>query len=130
VSLGRYAALVVGIAVSVLGLAGLVTLGSLEASGRWAVFYGATLAVLNTVTAHSLVLWAERRPTRAFLTAILGGMLGRMLIMLLAVVAGVLLLDLPTIPLALSLLFFFVLFLVMEITILHRRPTPAREAGR
>jgi putative effector of murein hydrolase LrgA (UPF0299 family) len=53
-------------------------------------------------------------------------MVGRMALMLGAVVAGVLLLGLPKLPLAASLLSYFVLFLVMELAILHRRTTPAR----
>jgi len=44
-------------------------------------------------------------------------------------VAGVLLLGLPKLPLAVSLLSYFVLFLVMELSILHRR-TSAAPAGR
>ena len=38
--------------------------------------------------------------------------------------------DLPRVPLAISLLSYFVLFLVMEISILHRRTSPLPEAGR
>ena len=50
-------------------------------------------------------------------------------IMLLAVVAAVLALDLPKAPLAISLLSYFVLFLVMELALLHKRTStgaPAR----
>ena len=84
--------------------------------------------------AHALVQWSSRRSTNAFLGAVLGGMVGRMALMLAAVVAGVLLLDLPKVPLAVSLLSYFVLFLAMELTILHRRtsgaPPGTREAQR
>ena len=53
-----------------------------------------------------------------------------MALVLAAVVAGVLLLGLPKLPLAFSLLSYFVLFLVMELTILHRRTTtPAVPSG-
>jgi hypothetical protein len=48
-------------------------------------------------------------------------MVGRMALMLAAVVMGVLVFDLPKVPFAISLLAFFVLFLVLELTILHRR---------
>jgi hypothetical protein len=58
---------------------------------------------------------------------------GRMGLMLAAVVAGVLLLGLPKLPLAASLLSYFVLFLVMELSVLHRRTsgagTPSHSAG-
>ena len=50
-------------------------------------------------------------------------------LMLAAVVAGVLLLGLPKLPLAVSLLSYFVLFLVMELTILHRRTSAAARAA-
>ncbi len=57
-----------------------------------------------------------------------------MAVMLAAVVAGVTLLGLPKLPLAASLLAYFVLFLLMELSILHRHtsaaPHGAREAGR
>ena len=51
-------------------------------------------------------------------------------LLLAALVAGVLLLGLPKLPLAFSLLSYFVLFLVMELTILHRHTTtPAAPSG-
>ena len=53
-----------------------------------------------------------------------------MAVLLIAVVAGIVLFGLPRVPLAVSLLSYFVLFLVMEITILHRRTSPLPEAGR
>jgi hypothetical protein len=48
-------------------------------------------------------------------------MVGRMAVMLAAVVLAVLRLGLPSVPLAVSLLSYFVAFLVMEIAILHRQ---------
>lgn len=120
-SLGRYSLLVTVVALSSLLVAWLLGLRRLDGPGRWATVYGTALALVNTVLAHFIVLWSDRRPTNVFLGAILGGMVGRMALLLLAVVAGVLLLGLPKIPLALSLLSYFVVFLVLEITILHRR---------
>ena len=76
--------------------------------------------------------WSAGRSTNAFLRAVLGGMVGRMVLMLAAVVAGVLALGLPRLPLAFSLLSYFVVFLVMELSILHRRtttPRPVRGRG-
>jgi hypothetical protein len=115
---------VTGVALSLLALAWPLGLRRLDVAGRWAVLYGGTLAVANTILAHSLVRWSARRSTNVFLGAVLGGMVARMAILLLAVIAGILLLGLPRLPLAVSLLSCFVLFLVLEMAILHRR-TPA-----
>jgi hypothetical protein len=100
----------------------------LDAPARAAVAYGTALAVLNTLAAHGLVVWSEGRSTQAFLRAVLGGMLGRLVLILAAVVAGILVLGLPRVPLALALLSFFVVFLVMELSILHKR-TGSTAAG-
>jgi hypothetical protein len=120
-SLIRYSILVLGIAVATFAVAWEVALRRADVATRWAAAFGAALAMANTLTAHALVLWSSRRSANAFLGAVLGGMVGRMAIMLAAVVAGVLWLGLPKVPLAVSLLCYFVLFLVMELTILHRR---------
>ncbi len=125
-SLLRYSILVTGVAVATFAVAWAIALRRVEAPVRGAAAFGAALALANTVLAHALVLWSSRRSTNAFLGAVLGGMVGRMALMLGAVVAGVLLLGLPKLPLAASLLSYFVLFLVMELAILHRRTTPAR----
>jgi hypothetical protein len=125
VSLGKYALLVLA-AVAALLAASWPALPRHPAI-RWAVVAGGALAALNTVIAYSLVLWSARRSTTFFLGAVLGGMVGRMAFMLGAVTAAVLGLGLPKLPLAVSLLAFFVLFLVLELTILHRRTrAPAR----
>jgi hypothetical protein len=125
VSFGRYAALV--LAVVVVSLGALWPL--LAEESRTAALFGAGLAAANTLAAYALVLWAAGRSTNAFLGAVLGGMVGRMGVMLAAVVAAVLFLGLPKVPLAVSLLAYFVLFLVFELTILQRR-TSAAEARR
>jgi hypothetical protein len=122
--------LVVGVALATFALAWAVALRRADGPTRWAAAFGATLAVANTVAAHAIVLWSSRRSTNAFLGAILGGMVGRMAAMLATVAAGVLGLGLPKVPLAVALLSYFVLFLVMELTILHRRTSLMAEAGR
>jgi branched-subunit amino acid ABC-type transport system permease component len=133
-SLLRYTILVLSVAAATSVLAWGLALRRADAPTRWAVALGGALAVANTLAAHGLVLWSSRRSTNAFLGAVLGGMVGRMGLMLAAVVAGVLLLGLPKLPLAVSLLSYFVLFLIMELSILHRRtttaPAGAREAGQ
>lgn len=125
-SLLRYSILVSAVAATTLALAWAVALRRADPSTRGAVVLGGVLAVLNTLAAHTLVLWSSRRSTNVFLGAVLGGMVGRMALMLVAVVAGVLVLGLPKLPLAISLLSYFVLFLVMELSILHRNTSGAR----
>jgi hypothetical protein len=121
VSLARYASIV-----------GAVVGGSLAAlwplleraplpRTQWAALFGGALAAANTLAAYGLVLWSARRSTQTFLGAVLGGMVGRMALMLGAVVAAVLGLGLPKVPLAISLLSYFVVFLVFEIAVLHKR---------
>jgi hypothetical protein len=125
VTLGKYATLVLAAVATLLAASWKV----LPEQARAAVVAGGLLAAANTVLAYFLVLWTSGRSTNAFLAAVLGGMVGRMGMMLAAVVAGVLLLDLPKVPFAISLLAFFVLFLVLELTLLHRHtsaPTGAR----
>jgi len=125
VSLGKYVLLVL-VVVATLVAAGWPALPP-ESGVRWAVVGGAALAALNTILAYFLVVWSASRSTGVFMKAVLGGMVVRMGLMLAAVVAGVLVFDLPKVPLAISLLAFFVLFLIMELTILHRRTSaPAR----
>ena len=119
-----------GVAVSLLALAWPLGLRKLDTASRWAAVYGTALAVLNTIVAHFLVRWSERRSTNVFLGAVLGGMVGRMALLLVAVIAGIMLLGLPRLPLAVSLLSCFVLFLIMEMTILHRHAPASTGTGR
>ena len=85
-----------------------------------AAAYGAVLATVNTIAAYFLVGWSQGRSTNAFLGAVLGGMLGRMGVMLAAIVAGVLALGLPQVPLVVSVLAYFTLFLVLELNVVNR----------
>ncbi len=128
-SLSRYTLVVSAIAASSLLLVWGLGPHRLDAMGRWAALYGGTLALLNTVGAYFLVLWSDRRPTTVFLRTVLWGTLGRMMALLVGVVVGILALGLPRIPLIVSLLSYFLLFFVLQTTILHRRaPTAPREA--
>jgi hypothetical protein len=113
--------LVLAVAVGALALAWPLGLRRLDAVGRGAVLYGAVLAVLNAIASHALVRWSEGRPTRTFLRAVLWGTAGRLGVLLLAVAGGVLLLELPELPLTASLLPLFVVFLLIELTLVHRR---------
>ena len=126
-SLSRYAILVLLTGAATLSLVGLVA--PADAALRAAILFGALLATLNTLATHALVAWSDGRSTQAFFGAVLGGMVGRMALMLAAVVAGVLALGLPRLPLVVSLLSYFSLFLVMELAVQHRharRPAETR----
>ncbi len=128
-SVGRYSIVVTGVALAALALVWPLALVRLETAGRLAVVFGTTVAVVNTIAAHGLVRWSAGRSTPAFFRAILGGMVGRMALMLAAVLAGVLWLGLPQLPLVSALLCWFVVFLVLELTLAHRhlgRPAVSR----
>lgn len=122
-TLGKYAILVLAAMATL--LAALWPLLPADPAGRSAVVAGGALAALNTILGYFLVLWSAGRSTNVFLGAVLGGMVGRMALMLAAVVTGILVLELPRVPFVSSLLAFFVLFLVLELAILHRRTSAA-----
>lgn len=75
---------------------------------------GAMLAGTNALAAYGLVLWSRSRSNRDFMRAILGGMLVRMGASLVAVVVAIRWLAVPQLPLVLSLLGHFVIFLALE----------------
>ena len=118
-TLARYAAVVLGAVGASLGLAWPM----LAAEARPAVLTGALLAAVNTVCAYFLTVWSAGRSNNAFFAAVLGGMLGRMTVLLAAVIVGVMVVGLPKLPLTFSLLAYFVAFLVLELAVLSRRPT-------
>lgn len=102
---------------------------AVPAEARAAVLCGAALSAGNTVLAYFLTVWSMARSPNVFLGVVLGGMVARMVMMLLAVVAAVLGLGLPALPLAVSLLAYFVAFLAFELTVIHRR-TSQQAAAR
>ena len=120
-TLARYTAVVLG----AVGASLCAAWPLLAAEARPAVLTGALLAALNTVCAYFLALWSAGRSNNAFFTAVLGGMLARMTVLLGALLVGVLLVGLPKLPLTFSLLAYFVAFLVLELAVLSRRPTGA-----
>jgi branched-subunit amino acid ABC-type transport system permease component len=85
------------------------------------VLTGALLAATNTVCAYFLALWSQGRTNNAFFIAVLGGMLARLTVLLGAFVLGVLVAGLPKVPFTISLLSYFVVFLVLELAVLSRR---------
>jgi hypothetical protein len=124
VSLKRYALIVLAIVSGSLLLLLPALSGVLDPEARVAALVGGVLAALNTLSAYFIVSWSGKRSTNVFLRAVLGGMVARMGLMLAAVVLAVLYLGLPKVPLAVSLLSYFVLFLVFELRVLHTRTTP------
>ena len=120
-TLARYVAVVLG----AVGASLAAAWPTLSAEARPAVLTGAFLAALNTVCAYFLALWSAGRSNNAFFVAVLGGMLARMTVLLAAVLVGVLVFGLPKLPLTFSLLAYFVVFLVLELTVVSRRPTGA-----
>ena len=124
-SVKRYALIVLGVVAATLAAAWPAVPGE----ARAAVLFGAALSAANTVLAYFLTLWSINRPPNVFLGVVLGGMVARMVTMLATVVAAVLGLGLPALPLAVSLLVYFVGFLAFELTALHRRTSP-RAAAR
>lgn len=129
-SFGRYAALVLGVVAVSQAVVALLFRARWEPAALYGMGLGAALAAVNTLAAYGLVLWAQGRSTNTFMGAVLGGMVGRMGLMLAAVVAAVLLLGLPKVPLAISLLAYFVLFLVFEISVLQKQRPGAVESPR
>ena len=99
--------------------------GSLAEGASTAFAFGAGLAGLNAVGSMGLVAWSRGRSHAAFMRALLGGMVGRMALMLGAVALGLVALDLPRVPLVIGLLGHFVVFLALELAIVHRNWNPA-----
>lgn len=102
--------------------------GRLGTDGWAAAAWGAALAVLNALAAYGLVLWSQTRPTVSFFRAILGGMLARMTLLLVAVAVALRVAALPPAPFVISLLGHFVVLLVLETAVVSRKVTPT-EAG-
>jgi hypothetical protein len=121
VSPTRYAGFVLGVVLATLGLVFVAFRHRLADGAFVGIALGAGLAAANTLAAYGLVRWAEKRSTNTFMGAVLGGMVGRMGVMLAGVVGAVVLLGVPKVPLALSLLSYFAFFLIFEIAVLQRQ---------
>jgi hypothetical protein len=128
VSLTRYATIVMAVEL-LLFLGALAVFGdALDALGRAGVLLGGFLAGANALGAYLLATWgASARSNVVFMQAILGGMLGRMFILLGAVTVAILL-GMPKAPLIASLLVHYVIFLVLEVVALTRRLSAPSEA--
>ena len=116
-SLRRYTLIVVGL----IGSSQAVTVLACDPATGSASLYGASLAAVNALLAHALVVWSASRSPTVFLGAVLGGMAVRLLALLALVVVGVRLLGLPPLPLVFSLLAHFATFQTLELLVLHRK---------
>jgi hypothetical protein len=128
-SLGRYSSIVVG-AVTLSLLALRPMLAGFGPDVWRAVVIGAVLGASNAVAAYALVLWGARRSNTVFFRALLGGTLGRMAFLLVALVVGIAVFDLPQLPLVASLVGYFFAFLALELAVVHRRSGDRLEAAR
>jgi hypothetical protein len=98
-------------------------IGSMESA---AAILGAALATANSIAAYFLLRWSAGRSHVTFFRAVLGGMLGRMLALLAAVAAAITGFGLPAGGLVTSLVGYFALLLVFELTVAYRGMAPTR----
>jgi hypothetical protein len=87
---------------------------------RAALLAGGLMAGLNAVAAYACARWAAPRSLRALLWAVLGGMTARMLLLLGLLALAITLVQLPAVPLVLSLMGYFATFLALEAMALPR----------
>jgi hypothetical protein len=114
----RYCGLTVGfLIVSQLSL---LASGDRDARTKAALLLGGVLATLNALAAYACARWAASRSMRALIWAVLGGMTLRMLGLLALMGAAVALARVPIVPLVVSLIAYFSLFLVLELMVLPR----------
>ena len=126
-SLTRYTTIVLAVVAVLFAAAVFIAGDNLTAAARSAVLGAGLLAAGNAVSAYFLATWGSaRRSNVVFMQAVLGGMLGRMALMLCAVAVALFFFKLPQAPFVASLLVHFVVFLVLEVAVVSRRaPTPS-----
>jgi hypothetical protein len=120
-SVGRYTLLVLALVTVSVALAWPLLIARLSAGERGAAVAGMLIAVTNALVAYFLVHWSDGRSNRVFFRAVVGGMLGRLTFMLASVLAAVLWLRLPLLPLVFALLGYFTAFLALEVAVVSRR---------
>ena len=99
--------------------------GALPEDAPPAFAFGAGVAGVNALASMGLLVWSRGRSHVAFMRALLGGIVGRMGVMLGAVALGLLAFDLSRVPLVIGLLAHFVVFLALELGIVHHEWKPA-----
>jgi hypothetical protein len=111
-------------------LATLVIVGGIAAYPLWkngtpeiltAVLTGAGLSTLNVLAGYFAIAYAFGRSHTTFLTTILGGMGIRMAVVLGALVVLIKVAGMHAMALTVSLLVFYVIYLVLEIVYIQRR---------
>ncbi len=115
-TLTRYTAITAGFG----GLSWLAAASFLDPPARRAVGFSAALATLNALAAFAITTWAVARPLKLFLSAVLGGMLVRLVVLLGALAAAIAWLGLRTFPLVAALFVYYTLFLAFELAVLYR----------
>jgi hypothetical protein len=111
-------------------LATLAIVGGIAAFPLWkngspevltAVLVGAGLSTLNVLAGYFAIRYAFGKSHTTFLTAVLGGMGIRMAVILGALVVLIKVAGLHAVALTVSLLVFYVLYLVLEIMYIQKR---------
>lgn len=83
---------------------------------------GLLMSTLNALAGSVCIGYAFDKPQNTFLKVVFGGMAVRMAVLLVAFFVLITMVHVETISLTLSLLGFYIIFLVMEILSIQRRP--------
>lgn len=121
-SLRRNILVVAGLLAVTLAGSTLILGDRISDEGRGSIVFAGIVAAVNAVLSHFLMLRSEGRPSVVFVKLVLGGMALRMLFVLAAVVVGLTALALPPLPLVVSLLAHFALFLAVEMIAIRSHP--------
>jgi hypothetical protein len=86
-----------------------------------AVVAGALLSTINVLLGFLAIEYSFEKSYTAFMKAVLGGMVARMMIMLGAMVALILLFHVDAVALTVSMLGFYLIYLVMEVQYVQKK---------
>ncbi len=84
---------------------------------------GALLSTVNALVGYLTIEYSFDKSYTTFLKAVLGGMGVRLALMLGALLLSISVIGLDAVPLTVSLMVFYMIFLAMEIMFLHKRAT-------
>jgi hypothetical protein len=90
---------------------------------RFAVAAGAALSTVNVMLGYAAIRYSFDRSHTTFLKAVLGGMGVRLLVMLGAFTALIMVFAVQAVALTVSLLAFYAVFMVLEIVFIQQRMT-------
>ena len=104
---------------------------ALEGTGDMliAAAVGAALSTLNVLAGFLAIEYAFEKSYTTFLKAVLGGMGVRMMVMLGALLALILLVHLHAVALTLSMLGFYLVYLILEILFIQRKMMTDNQRG-